>query len=175
MNTHSKLGAAASEFDKAKAHVQGLNRELDLQNKKLLELKNALRNSISANGLNNVKTINLQTDIQKQIQAINQLQAKIMQSITTAFANLKGATSSADSAVLGVLGEIPHPVGRAVTALAGLPLIFKGIPRLQVPTLTVWRPPLSKFSDKSFEAATIQDRPIGLNVTANQHATPTAI
>lgn len=154
----SKLGAAASEFDKAKAHVQGLNRELDLQNKKLLELKNALRNSISANGLNNVKTINLQTEIQKQIQAINQLKAKInelnnipppktnnllsnylnikgdiagkLNSMTSAFANLKGATSSADTAitsVLGVIGEIPHPVGRAVAALAGLPLIFKGI------------------------------------------------
>lgn len=131
----SKLGAAATEFDKAKAHVQGLNRELDLQNKKLLELKNALRNSISANGLNNVKTINLQTEIQKQIQAINQLKAKIQElnniappkssnnllsnylnikgdvtgalnNIATAFSNLQGATSSADNAIVASLSVI---------------------------------------------------------------------
>lgn len=154
----SKLGSAASEFDKARAHVQGLNRELDLQNQKLAQMRQALGASVSTNGLNNVKTINLQTEIQKQIQAIDQLKAKInelnkiqppknngllngylnikgdiagkLNSITSAFANLKGATSSADSAVtsvLTVIGEIPHPVGRAVAALAGLPLIFKGI------------------------------------------------
>ena len=154
----SRLGAAASEFDKAKAHVQGLNRELDLQNQKLSELKKALGSSVSANGLNNVKTINLQTEIQKQIQAIDQLKAKInelnkieppktnsllsgylnikgdvagkLNSMTLAFSNLKGATSSADNAitsVLGVIGEIPHPAARAAATLAGLPIIFKGI------------------------------------------------
>lgn len=73
----SKIGNAASEFDKAKVHAQGLNRELDLQNKKLAEMRKALATSISANGLNNVKTINLQTEIQKQIQAIDQLKAKL--------------------------------------------------------------------------------------------------
>ena len=154
----SKLGSLASEFDKAKAHVQGLNRELDLQNQKLAEMRKAFATSVGANGLNNVKTINLSTEIQKQIQAIDQLKAKInelnkieppktngllsgylnikgdvtgkLQGIMNAFSNLRGATSSADSAVtsvLNVIGEIPHPVGRAAAALMGLPLIFKGI------------------------------------------------
>lgn len=130
----SKLGTAASEFDRAKAHVQGLNRELDLQNQKLAEMRRALGNSISANGLNNVKTINLQIEIQKQIQAINQLKAKIQElnniappktnnllsnylnikgdvtgalnNITTAFSNLQGATSSADNAIVASLSVI---------------------------------------------------------------------
>lgn len=154
----SKLGTMASEFDKAKAHVQGLNRELDLQNQKLAEMRKALSSSISANGLNNVKTINLQTEIQKQIQAIDQLKAKInelnrieppktnsllsgylnikgdvvgkLNEISMAFANLRGATSSADNAItasLNVIGAIPHPVGRAVAALASIPLVLKGV------------------------------------------------
>lgn len=154
----SKISSAASEFDKAKAQVQGLNRELTLQNQKLAEMRNALANSISANGFNNVKTITLQTEIQKQIQAIDQLKAKIselnkipppkenkllsgylnikgdaiakLNSFTTAFSNLQGATSAADSAitaVLGVIGEMPRSVGLATAALVGLPLIFKGI------------------------------------------------
>ena len=154
----SKLGTVATEFDRAKAHVQGLNRELTLQNQKLAEMRKALSTSISANGLNNVKTITLSTEIQKQIQAIDQLKAKIdelnkiqppqtnnflsnylnikgdvvgkLNEITSAFSQLKGATSSADSAItstLGVIGTIPHPVGRAVAALASLPLVFKGV------------------------------------------------
>lgn len=154
----SKISSAATEFDKAKAQVQGLNRELTLQNQKLAEMRNALANSISANGFNNVKTITLQTEIQKQIAAIDQLKAKIQElnkiqpprenkllsgylnikgdaiaklnSFTTAFSNLQGATSAADSAitaVLGVIGEMPRSVGLATAALIGLPLIFKGI------------------------------------------------
>ena len=73
----SKLEAAASEFDKAKVHVAALNRELDLQNQKLAELKKAYAMSVSTTGLNSVKSINLNTDIQRQIQEINQLKAKI--------------------------------------------------------------------------------------------------
>lgn len=154
----SKLGAAASEFDKAKAHLQGLNRELDLQNQKLAEMRKALGTSVSTNGLNSVKTIGLQTEIQKQIQLIDQLKAKLdemnkiaptktnsflsgylnikgdvtgkLNSLTTAFSNLKGATSSADNAItaaLGVIGEIPSPVGKAVAAFAALPVVILGI------------------------------------------------
>ena len=154
----SKLGAAASEFDKAKAHVQGLNRELDLQNQKLAEMKRALGASVSANGLNNVKTINLQTEIQKQIQAIDRLKAKIdelnkiqppktnnllggylnikgdvankLNQITNAFNGITDASKSADGAItksLEIIGAIPHPVGRAVAALAAIPLVIKGI------------------------------------------------
>ena len=154
----SKLGAAASEFDKAKAHVQGLNRELDLQNQKLAEMKRALGASVSANGLNNVKTINLQTEIQKQIQAIDQLKAKInelnkikppktnnllsgylnikgdvankLNQITSAFNGIRDASKSADGAItksLEIIGAIPHPAGRAVAALAAIPLVIKGI------------------------------------------------
>ena len=144
----SRLGAAVSEFDKVKAHVQGLNRELDLQNQKLAELKRALGASVSANGLNNVKTINLQTDIQKQIQAIDQLKAKInelnkieppktngllngylnikgdvtgkLNSMALAFSNLKGATSSADNAITSVLGVIGEIPHPAARAAATL-------------------------------------------------------
>lgn len=154
----SKLSSAASEFDRAKIHVQGLTHELELQKQKLNELRKSFATSVSTNGLNNVKTINLDTDIQRQIQEINQLKAKIqelnniappktnnvlsgylnikgdvsgkLQEITNAFNQLKGATSSADSAItatLGVIGEIPHPVGRAVAALVSLPIIFMGI------------------------------------------------
>lgn len=153
----AKLGSAVSEFDKAKFHAQGLTRELELQNQKLAEMRKALSTSISANGLTSAKSINLQTDIQKQIQAIDQLKAKIkelnsiqspkkglldgylsikgdvasqLNNITTAFSNLRGATSSADSAivsVLGVIDTIPTPVGKAAVALAGLPIIFAGI------------------------------------------------
>ena len=154
----SRLGAAASEFDKAKAHVQGLNRELDLQNQKLAELKRALGASVSANGLNNVKTINLQTELQKQIQAIDQLKAKINElnkieppktnSLLSGYLNIKGdiagklnqisssfygireASHSADAAItksLEIIGAIPHPAGRAVAALAAIPLVIKGV------------------------------------------------
>ncbi len=154
----SKLGAAASEFDKAKIQLQGLNRELDLQNQKLAEMKRALGTSIKVNGLDSVKTINLQTEIQKQIQAIDQLKAKISElnkieppktnsllsgylsfkgniveqinNIAMAFSNLRGATSSADNALvatLGVIGNIPSPVGKAVAAFAAMPIVLKGV------------------------------------------------
>lgn len=154
----SKLGAAASEFDKAKAHVKGLTHELDLQRQKLAELQKAMYSSARTNGVNSTKTIGLQTEIRKQIQAIDQLKAKIdelnkiqppktnnllssylnikgdvagkLNEITTAFSQLQGATSSADSAitsVLGVIGTIPHPVGRAAVAIASLPILFKGV------------------------------------------------
>ncbi len=130
----SRLNPMASEFDKAKAHVHNLNQELTLQNQKLVEMKKLLATSISANGLGNVKTINLQTEIQKQIQAIDKLKAKInelnkiqppknnnllsgylnikgdvvgkLNEISTAFNNLKGATASADSAITSSLSVI---------------------------------------------------------------------
>ena len=154
----STLGKVASEFDRAKIQVQGLNRELDLQNQKLAELKRAFGTSLSTNGLNNVKTINLNTEIHRQIQAIDQLKAKInelnkiqppktngllsgylnikgdvtgkLNEITNAFSQLREATASADSAItasLGIIDAIPHPVGKAATALATLPIIFKGV------------------------------------------------
>lgn len=154
----SRLGSVASEFDKAKAHVQGLNRELTLQNQKLAELRKALSASISTNGLNNVKTINISTDVQRQIHEIDQLKAKInelgkiqppktnsllsgylnikgdvtgkLNELTSAFSQLQGATASADSAItasLGVIGTIPHPVGRAVAAFAALPIVLRGV------------------------------------------------
>ncbi|MBR0103713.1 MAG: hypothetical protein IJQ01_09480 [Selenomonadaceae bacterium] len=144
----SKLGAAASEFDKAKAHVQGLNRELDLQNQKLAELKKAYATAISASGRDSVKAINFNTDIQKQIQAIDQLKAKInelnkieppktnsllsgylnikgdvtgkLNSMALAFSNLKGATSSADNAITSVLGVIGEIPHPAARAAATL-------------------------------------------------------
>ncbi|MBQ3451799.1 MAG: hypothetical protein IJG32_06015, partial [Selenomonadaceae bacterium] len=144
----SRLGSAVSEFDKVKAHVQGLNRELDLQNQKLAEMRKAFGSSVSANGLNNVKTINLSTEIQKQIQAIDQLKAKInelnkieppktnsllsgylnikgdvtgkLNSMALAFSNLKGATSSADNAITSVLGVIGEIPHPAARAAATL-------------------------------------------------------
>ena len=152
----SKLGASASEFDKAKIHVQALTRELELQTQKLRELQKAFATSVSTNGLNNVKTINLGTDIQRQIQEINQLKAKLdelskikppngllngylnikgdiagkLNNITSAFNGVASASHSADGAIskaLEIIGAIPHPVGKAVAALASLPLIIKGI------------------------------------------------
>lgn len=154
----SKLSGAASEFDKAKAHVQGLNRELDLQNQKLAEMKRALATSISANGLNHVKTINLDTDIRRQIQEIDKLKAKIQElnnisppknnnllsgylnikgdisgrlnQIATSFTGITSAAGSADGAItkaLDIIGAIPHPAGKAVAALAAIPLVIKGI------------------------------------------------
>ena len=147
----SKLGAAVSEFDKAKTQVTALNRELTLQNQKLAEMQKLLS---TANG---TKAINLAADVQRQIQAIDQLKAKIQElnniqppksgllsdylgikgdisgqlnNIATSFQQLKDATSSADNAivsVLGVIDAIPLPVGKAITALAGLPIVFAGI------------------------------------------------
>ena len=103
------------------------------------------------------KAINLAADVQRQIQAIDQIKAKIaelnniqppksgllsdylgikgdisgqLNNIANAFSQLKGATSSADNAIVAVLGTIdaiPSPVGKAITALAGLPIIFNGI------------------------------------------------
>ena len=130
----SKLASATSEFDKARTHVQGLNRELELQNQKLAEMRKALSTSISVNGISNVKTISLSTDIQRQIQEIDKLKAKIqelnnipppktnsllsgylnikgdvtgkLQEITNAFSQLKDATSSVDSAITSALGII---------------------------------------------------------------------
>ena len=154
----SKLGTAASEFDRAKTHVQGLTRELELQKQKLAELQKAFATSASTKGLSNAKTINLNTDIQRQIQEINQLKAKIeelnkiqppktnsllggylnikanvtgrLSELTSAFSQLQGATSSADNALtstLGVISSIPHPAGKAVAALASIPIVIKGI------------------------------------------------
>lgn len=154
----SKLGAAASEFDKAKLHVSALNRELELQTQKLAELKKAFAMSVSSNGLNNVKTINLGTDIQRQIREIDQLKAKIeelnkiqppktnnllsgylnikgdisgkLNNITSAFNGITSASHSADGAIsksLEIIGAIPHPAGKAVAALASIPLIIKGV------------------------------------------------
>ena len=147
----SKLSGATAEFDKAKAHVNALNQELTLQNQKLVEMQRLLSQS------SGIKAINIAADIQRQIQAIDQLKAKIQElsniqppksgllseylnikgditgqlnNIATAFSNLRGATSSADNAivsVLGVIDSIPSPVGKAVTALAGLPVVFAGI------------------------------------------------
>ena len=147
----SKLGAAVSEFDKAKRQVTALNQELTLQNSKLAEMQKLLSQS------SGTKAINLAADIQRQIQAIDQLKAKIkelnsiqppksgllsgylgikgdiagqLNNITSSFAQLKGATSSADNAIISVLGTIdaiPSPAGKAVAALAGLPIVFAGI------------------------------------------------
>ena len=53
-----------------------------------------------------------------------------LQEIINAFNQLQGATSSADSALtatLGIIGSIPHPVGKAVAALASIPIVIKGI------------------------------------------------
>ena len=50
--------------------------------------------------------------------------------LTNSFNSLQDATSSVDAAItalLGVIGSIPRPVGVAVTALIGLPIIFKTI------------------------------------------------
>ncbi|MBR4384263.1 MAG: hypothetical protein IKP64_11980, partial [Selenomonadaceae bacterium] len=147
----SKLSGATAEFDKAKAHVSALNQELTLQNQKLVEMQRLLSQS------SGTKAINLAADVQRQIQAIDQLKAKIkelnsiqppksgllseylnikgditgqLNNIATAFGNLRGATSSADNAIISVLGvidSIPSPVGKAITALAGLPVVFTGI------------------------------------------------
>ena len=152
----SKLGAAAGEFDKAKVHVSALNRELELQTQKLRELQKAFATSVSTNGLNHVKTINLGTDIQRQIREIDQLKAKLdelnkvkppngllngylnikgdiagkLNNITTAFSGVASASHSADGAIsksLEIIGAIPHPAGKAVAALAAIPLVIKGI------------------------------------------------
>lgn len=152
----TKLGTAASEFDRAKMHVSALNRELELQTQKLHELQKAFATSVSANGLNHVKTINLGTDIQRQIQEINQLKAKLdelskikppngllngylnikgdisgkLNNITSAFNGIASASHSADGAIsksLEIIGAIPHPIGKAVAAFAAIPLVIKGI------------------------------------------------
>ena len=147
----SKISGATAEFDKAKRQVTALNQELTLQNSKLAEMQKLLSQS------SGTKAINLAADIQKQIQSIDQLKAKIaelnsiqppksgllsdylgikgditgqLNNIATAFSQLKGATSSADNAivsVLGVIDSIPSPVGKAITALAGLPVVFAGV------------------------------------------------
>ena len=147
----SKISGATAEFDKAKAHVNALSQELSLQNQKLAEMQRLLSQS------SGTKAINLAADVQRQIQAIDQIKAKIaelnniqppksgllsdylgikgdisgqLNNIANAFSQLKGATSSADNAIVAVLGTIdaiPSPVGKAITALAGLPIIFNGI------------------------------------------------
>lgn len=154
----SRLGAAVSEFNKAKLQVQALNRELDLEKQKLTELQKAMYTSASKNGINSSQTLSLRSEVLKQIQAIDQLKAKIselnklqapktnnllssylnikgdvvgkLNEITSAFSNLQGATSSVDNAImasLSVIGTIPHPVGKAVAALASIPVMIKGI------------------------------------------------
>ena len=50
--------------------------------------------------------------------------------LTSAFSGLKDATSSADAAIsktLEIIGAIPSPVGKAVAALASIPLVARGI------------------------------------------------
>lgn len=50
--------------------------------------------------------------------------------ITSAFNDIATASQSADGAItksLEIIGSIPHPVGKAVAALASIPLVIKGI------------------------------------------------
>ena len=50
--------------------------------------------------------------------------------LTNAFTGLKDASASADSAItktLEIIGAIPSPVGKAVAALASIPLVARGI------------------------------------------------
>ena len=50
--------------------------------------------------------------------------------LMSAFSGLKDASSSADAAItktLEIIGSIPHPVGKAVAALASIPLVVRGI------------------------------------------------
>ena len=56
--------------------------------------------------------------------------AETIGNLTNAFSGIKDATSSADAAItksLEIIGNIPSPVGKAVAALASIPLIAKGI------------------------------------------------
>lgn len=127
----SKLGTAATEFDKAKVHVAALNQELTLQKQKLTELQAAMYNSAKASGSNSSQTIKLRGEILKQIQAIDQLKAKIeelnkiqppktnkllsgylnikgnvvgqLSQITSAFSGLSTASQSADGAITKTL------------------------------------------------------------------------
>ena len=153
----SRLSVAATEFDKAKVHVAALNQELELQKQKLNELKAAIFNSTQMYGANNSRTLGLRNELLKQIQAIDQLKAKIeevnkiqppksnllsnylnikgdvagkLSQISSAFSGVTSASQSADGAItksLDVISAIPSPVGKAVAALAALPLVFVGI------------------------------------------------
>lgn len=154
----SKLGAMATEFDKARAQVAALNQQLDLEKQKLAEIQKSVYSSTKVNGADSSKTIGLRNDLLKQIQQIDQLKTKIeelnkiqppktnnllngylnikgdvagkLNSITSAFQGISAASKSADGALtksLEIIGAIPHPAGKAVAALAAIPLVIKGI------------------------------------------------
>ncbi len=73
----SSLRGVNAEFEKEKITVQALNKELELQKQKLNQLQNAY-NLVNKNyGSNNVVTLNAQGNVLRQMQEINQLQAKI--------------------------------------------------------------------------------------------------
>ena len=161
----SKLGTAASEFDKAKVHVAALNQELALQKQKLAELQAAMYNSAKLNGSNSSQTIKLRGEVLQQIQTINQLKAKIeelnevqppksnllssylnikgditgkLNQISSAFSGIASASQSADGAItksLEIISAIPSPVGKAVATLALIPLVFTGIEKTVVDML----------------------------------------
>ena len=123
----SKLGAMATEFDKARAQVAALNLQLDLEKQKLAEIQKSVYSSTKINGRDSSKTIGLSNDLLKQIQQIDQLKAKItelnkiqppktnnllsgylnikgdvagkLNSITSAFQGISSASKSADGAL----------------------------------------------------------------------------
>lgn len=184
----SRLGEATSAFDKAKAHVQGLNQELTLQNQKLAELKKSLSTSIGTNGLNNVKTINLQTEIQQQIHTIDQLKAKInelnhiappktnsllsgylnikgnltsrINELSGALTSLQGATSSADMAVISLLDVI----GRIPAPVGAAVAALVGIP-LAFKVIEDSIVDLSKAAAASGDAVYVMSRGMQMSVS----------
>ena len=56
--------------------------------------------------------------------------ASHINNITSAFNGLQAASQSADGAItksLEIIGSIPHPAGRAVAAIASIPLVLRGV------------------------------------------------
>ena len=73
----SSLRGANSEIEREKINIRALNKELELQNKKLLQLQNAFKLARQNYGGNNILTLNAQSNVFQQMREIEKLQSKI--------------------------------------------------------------------------------------------------
>ena len=122
--TASRTGQFSAETLKATANVEReklalKHLEEELKNvtneqKQLTDQQAAANKNPLLNGYKSIKS-----DVSSHIN-----------NITTSFNGIKEASKSADGAItksLEIIGNIPHPVGKAAAALVSIPLIIKGI------------------------------------------------
>ncbi len=128
----SSLEAAGKSVDALKAREKALNDELDLQNKKLQQLKAAYNMSVQKNGTQDVATINASGDIMRQQQAISTLRSRIaavnaeLAKTSTTSTNAFGKISAGASRAQGAVKELTSSISAVNAKIAGVTATVAG-------------------------------------------------